>query len=256
MKNLIESTIKKIKDQQIKPEPKWKYLSRKGAEWFLVGLVIVLGAVAVTTAFTLLTEIDWDLHDFLHQSGLFFAFTSLPYFWLLLLVFFAILAFLEIRKTENGYRFGWGKILGIILVGIFIFSAIFSFAGYGRNFNRLMKSMPYYEQNIVDKENQWMRPEKGLLAGTILSASESSLSLEDLKGKEWIISIDGKTQIRPMANIAVGEKIKIIGNKQNDASFVATEIRPWVGAMEVGGHACRNQKVNERVSCFEMKGRN
>lgn len=256
MKNLIESTIKKIKDQQIRPEPKWKYLSKKGAEWFLIGLVIVLGAVAVTTAFTLLLELDWDLHDLLHQSKLFFAFTSLPYFWLLLLIFFAILAFLEIRRTENGYRFSWGKILGIILVGIFVFGAIFSWAGYGQNFNRMMKSMPYYEQNIMDKESQWMRPEKGLLAGAILSVSDKSLSVKDLKGGEWIVSIESETLIRPMADIAVGEKIKIIGKKQDDASFVATEIRPWVGAMEVGRHACRNQKVNEQDSCFEMRGRN
>jgi hypothetical protein len=256
MKNLIESTISKIKKEHIQPEPKWKFLLKKYGTWLLVTVVIFFGAISIATSATILSELDWDLYRFLHQSMFIFTLSSLPYFWLILLGIFFVVAYFEIRKTENGYKFSLGKILAIIFFGIIVVGAIFSFGGWGRNFNRMMKGMPMYNQSIMDKENQWMRPDQGLLTGTISSSSAESIKLTDLRNNNWEIEIGKQTFISPRANIIVGEKIKIIGKKQSQNSFIANEIRPWIGAMEMGGGGCMRNSRTAQGGCRSMMNGN
>lgn len=97
--------------------------------------------------------------------------------------------------------------------------------------------IPYFMRHMTTKETQWMQPEKGLLAGTILVIEKNQFQLQDLDGKKWMIGINGKTSIRPSVDFSVGQMVKIIGDKKEQGYFEATEIRPWVGKgmMRSGG---------------------
>jgi hypothetical protein len=237
MKNLIQDTIQQIKKDQIKPEPKWKYQARKYSLWALFAAVAVLAAISFSAGFDNANNLDWDLYRFMHKNMIAYYLSIIPYFWAVLIALFMIGAFFEIRRTETGYRFSWLKIIGITLGSIVIFAVGISFLGFGGKFNSILaKNFPYYGQHmIVTKEAQWMQPEKGFLAGTIIGSSNNKLEIDDLNGKNWNIEIGADTLIRPSVVISPQETIKIIGEKLGANNFKAGEIRPWNGKGKGGG---------------------
>lgn len=232
MKNLIQDTIEKIKKQKISPEPKWKYLLKKYGLWSLFVIVLALTAISFSAAFDNSSNLDWDLYRFTRQNMAVYFLSIIPYFWIILVAFFLIAAFFEIRRTETGYRYSWLKISGTIVGGILIFGTFTTLLGFGGKFNSaLAKNFPYCGWHLlVTKESQWMQPEKGFLAGTITSVSGNALEIDDLDGKDWNIEINEKTSIRPSVDVSQKEVIKIIGKKQDAKNFKADEIRPWIGS--------------------------
>jgi len=232
MKDLIEKTLREIKKQKIKPAPRWQYLLRKYALWLGFGAMIFLGAISFSVAFEMLNQLDWDLYRFAHQSAILYLLSLLPYFWLIFIGIFLVLAFFDLRKTETGYKYGWLKMSVLSIGGIILLGWFFSLVGLGGKLNTILaKDLPYYGQHLmVTKESQWMNPEKGFLAGTIVLSSESNLQFADLNGKSWNVSLSKETLIRPMANMSQGQMIKIIGTKADSSNFVAIEVRPWMGS--------------------------
>jgi len=229
MKNLIQDTLKRIKKEQISPEPKWKFLLRKISAWALIGLAILAGALAISVGYYLFSQLDFDLYQFANQNPFVYALSVMPYFWLILVGLAMVAVFLGVRRTEQGYRFNGLRISLLIVAGIFIIGFFMFRIGFGGRFNSMMMHNTYYAQNIETKEKQWMQPDRGFLAGTIYRTSENSLSLNDLNGQQWEVQLTEKTLVRPTVNIANGQMIKIIGIKQTEKNFVATEIRPWAG---------------------------
>ena len=231
MKNLIEDTISKIKQQHIAPEPKWKYLTRKYALWALFCLVAVFGAMSLSAAFYLLSSLDWDLYRFMHQNIFSYSLSIFPYFWTAIIGAFIWIAFFDIRKTETGYRLSWLRIALIAIGSTILIGALMSYFGFGKSINDAMvRDMPYYAQHMmVTKESQWSQPEEGLLSGTIIAKTQNELTLTDLQGKKWIIQLNEKTLVRPRADVSVGQMIKIIGKVLGADNFAADEIRPWIG---------------------------
>lgn len=231
MKNLIQDTLKKIETQHIAPEPRWRCSIRKYGLWMIFWVVLILGAISFSVAFDNSSNLDWDLYQFMHQSQLAYFLSVVPYFWIILIAIFSIVAFFEIRRTETGYRYSWLKIFMITFGGILMLWVFMFFLGFGGKFNSLLKDeVPFYGRHmVVTKESQWMQPAKGFLAGTIISASEKKLEINDLDGNDWNIDIDDKTLIKPSVDIYPEETIKIIGTKVDEDNFKAEEIRPWVG---------------------------
>jgi hypothetical protein len=122
-------------------------------------------------------------------------------------------------------------------MGIFVIGFFMSNFGIDNRFNgMMMRNMPFYAQNIQTKEKQWMQPEQGFLAGTINNISGNSINLNDLNSEQWNVQMNEKTLVRPAADISVGQMIKIIGTKQDGATFSAVEIRPWVGRGMMGAN--------------------
>ena len=234
MKNLIQDTISRIKEQHIRPEPRWKFVLRKIGLWILIGLVAFLASASISVVYFLLSQLDWDLYRFSQHNRIFFFFSMVPYFWLILLAIFAAGVFWGVRRTENGYRFNWLKIVAVTVAGLILLGFLLSYIGLDRHFNNvMMKRMPYYANNIETKEKQWMQPEQGFLSGVIKDISKDGLSIRDLDGADWNVEVSEKTFVRPMARIEKGEMIKIIGTKKGGKTFEALEIRPWRGRGEM-----------------------
>lgn len=235
MKNLIQSTLAKIKQEHIAPEPRWKFLARQFGVWMALGLIVLLGALSVSVVYFLLTQLDWELPGMMHQNIFFYGLGVFPYFWLFLLGIFSVVAFWGIRKTENGYRFSWFKIIFLLVGGILLTGTVLSFIGVNKRFNgSMMRSVPYYANHTITKEKQWMQPELGFLAGTIRNIEANTIALEDLNGQAWKVQINNQTLVRPSADVSVGQMIKLIGFQKDGQNFSATEIRPWVGRGMMG----------------------
>ncbi|KKR19880.1 MAG: hypothetical protein UT50_C0027G0007 [Candidatus Moranbacteria bacterium GW2011_GWA2_39_41] len=235
MKNLIQDTLNKIKKEHIAPEPRWKFLSRKIGVWIGVIAVVALAALVISVVYFLLAQLDWEIYPLMHQNMFVYGLSVMPYFWLTFLGVLALLAFLAVRKTENGYRFNWLLIVSSIAIGILAIGFFISRIGWGGRLNGvMMHQMPYYAQNVATKEKQWMQPEKGFLAGTIRAVSGSALEIDDLNSVVWNIQLTKQTLVRPSVTLAQGQMIKIIGTRKDAQNFSATEIRPWMGQGMMG----------------------
>ena len=230
MKNLIQDTLARIKQEHIAPLPRWKFLARRSGAWFALGLIVLLGALSVSVVYFLLTQLDWELPGMMHQNIFFYGLGVFPYFWLILAVVFIAVSFWGMRKTENGYRFNGLKIILLIIGGILLAGIVLSIIGIDKRLNgSMMRNMPYYARHTTTKETQWMQPELGFLAGTIKDMDTNIIMLEDLNGQAWKIEINSQTLIRPSADVSVGQMIKLLGSQKEGKNFAATEIRPWVG---------------------------
>ncbi|MFA7319600.1 MAG: hypothetical protein WC022_03340 [Parcubacteria group bacterium] len=231
MKDLIQDTIARIEKEHIVPEPKWKYLLRKYGLWLIFATILILAALSFAVMLDNGRNLDWDLYHFTHQHKFSYILSILPYFWIICSGIFLATAFLEIRRTETGYRYSWPKIMLMIFGGVGLLGGIIALSGSGSRFNsELVKEVPFYSQHmVITKESQWMQPTKGFLAGTIISAAEKKLEINDLNGNDWNVNIDEKTLVKPAASLSKGAMIKLIGEETAGNNFKALEIRPWSG---------------------------
>ena len=238
MKDIIKNTLAEIKNRGIKPYAREKYLVRKYLKWTLVFLAAVIGAVALAVAYNLLSQLDWDAYRYLHRNFFVYTFSILPYFWLIFFAAFLALAFHELRRTDQGYRFSWSKMLSIVsvmILGAATLAAMFNLGGRLHGF--MLAQYPRYGHMVYTKERQWSAPQSGFLAGQIEAVRGKSIFIQDLEAKKWEILVGSDTLIRPSVLVQSGEVIKILGKSQGAGVFHAEEIRPWMGRgmMQGGG---------------------
>jgi hypothetical protein len=225
--NLTQRTLEAIKAQQITPQPRWQAFLKRRSVWVLFALISIAGAGLFATASAALFDLDWDI-----SSRHLYLFDTAPFllFWTILIALVGILTVISLRKTEYGYRYQRKTIflssLGIIaILGMFLWQI-----GVGRQFNTsLMHGIPAYSHHAVTKETQWSQPDNGLLAGTIFNVNNTKFSLRDFSGRDWTITFDSHTLIRPAVTLQENAIVKIIGNKKGGNTFTAQEIRPWNG---------------------------
>jgi hypothetical protein len=230
MKSIIADTIEKIKEENIRPESRWKYLAKKYSVWLSFFVVAFVGAAAFSAADFLVSQLDWDVYPAMHRGSIFFFLSFLPYFWIVPIVVLAILAFFSLRRTENGYRYNFLKITLVVLGSLIVLGSALASFGFGRKMNgAAIREFPGYGQLVTTKESQWSQPEIGLLAGTVNGISKNSIDLRDFSGKEWQVAYDENTIVRPAVDFESGEMIKTIGQKTGGQTFKASEIRPWQG---------------------------
>lgn len=230
MKNLIADTIEKIRKEKIQPKARWKFLAKKYSVWISFLAVALAGAAALSVAYFLITQLDWDVFPTAQRRSFLYSFSLLPYFWIVPLVILAIVAYLSLRKTENGYRYAFPKVALAVLGSLFIFGFMMTAIGFGGKINcAAERGFPGYGRLVATKESQWSQPEKGLLAGTINAVAENSIDLKDFAGNDWQVAYAENTDVRPSVKLEAGETIKTIGQEEGDRKFKATEIRPWQG---------------------------
>ena len=244
MKNLIADTIEKIKEKNIRPEPRWKYLAKKYSNWLPFFAAVLFGAAAFSAAYFLVSELDWDLYVAVHRYSLFYYLSLIPYIWIMPFAILVFFSFFGLRKTENGYKYSFLKIILLVLGSLIVFGGAMAFSGLGGKINRMaLRGFPGYGKLIVTKEAQWSQPEKGLLAGVIDSVSKNSIGLRDFAGEKWQVAYGDDMVVRPSVNLKSGEMIKAIGRKEGSQAFHASEIRPWQGN---GQMKKKNNQMNGR----------
>lgn len=237
MKDLIQNTISKIKKEHIKPEARWKFLLKKCGPWVIFILLVLAGALLLALIADGIGQLDWDLYRYAKRGAIVYLLSILPYFWIVFLSLLAIFTFIDLRNTQNGYKLSAIRILTFSLGAIFALGLLSFWLGFGKKFNDMMSSnVPMHGRGMMmTKQGQWMQPQEGFLAGTIISIEGDSVRLKDLNGGLWTILKDRNTLIRPLVKINEGENIKIIGRETSSHEFRAREIRPWMGPGMMNG---------------------
>ncbi|MFZ5982714.1 MAG: hypothetical protein ACOYS2_04070, partial [Patescibacteria group bacterium] len=89
------------------------------------------------------------------------------------------------------------------------------------------KKVPFYCGCHGRMLTVWSSPEKGLLSGEVGPMKGGMVfALLDFEGKRWMVKKE-KAIVRPRVFLRPGEAVKIIGEMENEDTFLAKEIRPW-----------------------------
>lgn len=226
--NVSQKVIEKIKDRKIKPKPKWEFLLKDYFLWFFGIISLVVGAFASSVTIYMFASNDWDVYRHINDSFFGFVLATLPYFWIICLACFILVARYNFQHTKKGYRHRLhliiiGSIVVSILLGAFLYSI-----GIGQVIDdALSEKLPFYGKLINKRKMIWMRPEKGLLAGVITSLDDyRHFWLQDFDDKNWHINGEGAIMMRQV-EIKKDSKIKVMGEKLNANNFRAHRIAPW-----------------------------
>lgn len=231
MKNLTDSVLGKIKEQNIKPIPKWEFLLK---EYFVKGLFIsnlLFGSIGFGIVIYLMTNSELVSDPSLVSNLWEWLIIAVPFVWIILTIIFIFVAYYNFRHTKKGYKISVFKIL-LINVGIsLIFGIILNILGVSQKLNDVfIDKVPFYTHSLDLRTQVWMRPDQGYLAGTIIDIDKSNnkIGIKDLNGQEWNVNIEDAF-VKGRVKLEINEQIKLIGKLASENSFDASELRPWSG---------------------------
>ncbi|MEI8343702.1 MAG: hypothetical protein WCF93_01980 [Candidatus Moraniibacteriota bacterium] len=225
MTTTSEKILKTIKEANVKPQPKWKFLVKNWLTWVMFVSALLVGALSFAVMLDIIARHDWDIYFYLHKTFLQYMLLSLPYVWIVFLIVFFGVAYYDFIHIRGWYRH---RVYLVVIASVFLSvgcGLIFFFAGFGKTVDRILtKNMPFYGLVKINKEQLWNHPDEGLLEGEIIEVKNpDEFVLEDPSGKQWDVQdvnakVNGKV-------INQGENVEIIGGKKSENGFVAKKIR-------------------------------
>ena len=224
--------INRIKEENIKPIPRWYFKGKNILIWLAFAVTALAGAMAFSVILFTIQQSDFNLISHFSHSKLELFLGLLPFFWIVTLIIFLLFGIYSLHRSPRGYKLKWSKMAGIhVALSILLGTLFFLAGGAGKLEKAFAVRMSLYESIEEKKVKIWMMPDDGFLSGTIESISDSTFQLTDYHEQVWQINYKNAF-IPPVVLLEKGEKIKLIGSKTGSQSFIAEEIRPWGGPQQ------------------------
>lgn len=227
-KKFDEKLLGAIKEQKIKPRPKWAFTLKNFSIWLAGFLSLILGSVAISLIFYMVRFDEFDIYRQAGNGFLKIMFLSLPIFWMIFLAIFIVFVYLNIKNTKKGYRYPTIRIIIYSLSASLFLGIIFANLGLGKTVDGILgRRAPYYDRFINPHVRMWNEADKGRLGGLVVALeSQRSFTLVDLKQKEWNVQAD-RAERKFDSLVEVGKPIRLIGRKISDDIFEANIIIPF-----------------------------
>ena len=224
-RDVCQLVLGRIKNEGIRPIPKWVFLIKKSAIWTMFLLSLIVGGFAVSVIIYSIQNNDWAIYRKFNNNPAEFALMTLPYFWILLMTGFMLVAYHNFKCTTLGYRVK----VAIALTGSLSFSAILGIVFYQLGFGKTIETIFDYRfaaqsRLFHNQEWAWSWPEKGLLEGVIVRRVDGeSAVIKDFFGKEWLVDTSGAGDF----NFDAGKRIKMTGRLTGNNTFAAENAWLW-----------------------------
>jgi cbb3-type cytochrome oxidase subunit 3 len=225
------STQKTIKESvsntisNITPTPKLLYVVKNYALWFLAGVSVLMGGLAVSSIIFRTMNAPRAFGPHIPAQDILVA---LPFMWLGVFALVVYGAYTEIRKTDKGYRFELSTIvLALLLASCVLGIVFFAFGAGKRADNFAARHIPFHRSLDDMQKDQWMRPDRGLIIGVVASRTTESIAVEDREGVVWNIKIASGSDIVAENFPAIGERVGVhfaFATATNER--IACDIRP------------------------------
>ncbi len=228
--DLSKKVLSRIKNQDITPQARWRFVLQKKIFWMLTGITVLLGGIAAAIIIFVYIDRDVNAERLLEQSSVEDFLLAIPYLWIVLLVGLAALARLFVRHTAFGYRYATVKIIGAVVAGSVLIGMTLSSLDLGeRTHDWLTRHVSYYNALIYTSEDAWSHPDRGLLGGVVASRVSASIALVDFHQATWQLDIsslsaDDTKLLQP------GSKVKINGTREGQNVFKAQQVFVWVNS--------------------------
>ena len=220
---LSQKVLDKIKDEKIQPKAKWVFLFKDCAIWFVFALALVVGSLSVSVIIFLLLHDNLNIPD--TQNGLKILFLSLPYFWLVILAVFLVIAYYNFQYTKHGYRYNPYLIIIIsILLSLIIGSFVYALGGGQKIEEVSYQRMSFYQVMSEGKRKMLLENQDKVLIGMVVNIEPQGLiHLHCCGRQQWQVVYDPIQLELPI--ITPGERIIIMGHKQTEGVFEAEQVR-------------------------------
>jgi hypothetical protein len=223
-----QKILERIRAQHLKPLSKGYFKARNTAFWSLVATFIAALGVGFGMIIYSIRSTDLALLAKLELTTSQKVLFSFPIFWILACATVAVIAFINLRKTRQGYKVSARQFAVIaVLVAVGAGSILYALNVAQYLSNVASNTIPLYDTVVAPNTNRWLDPDHGLLSGTIRSRdSDESFTVRDAESALWYVTGTG-ILIPNGYRMQGGERIKIIGKRTGDDTFTAREIYPW-----------------------------
>ena len=227
--NVSQDTLKKIKNKDIKPKPRWHFLLKDYVVWIFGFISLLVGSLSFSVVLYMLVNNDWDIYSNISNSLWQFILTPLPYFWLLFLLIFIGVAYYNFRHTKGGYKIAVHKLIAGSIIFSILFGSFLYKIGVAQTMDGLVIGNEYFYKKVINRRaGAWSQPDKGLLAGVLIYVEdEEHVTVKGLDGELW--QVDVTEAELPLLPVEISMPLKIIGEVQGDNIFKAKAIFPMKG---------------------------
>lgn len=228
MSDISKNILDQIKEEGIKPRPRWQFVLISVALIIVLIATITTGGIAMSLILLKLFNLEWDLVSFTGDGGRPTILDVLPLVWIALLGLVLLLAVWAFEKTEAGYKYHpmW------IVVGSIFISAILGGFLYGTRgadlFDKLLQeNIPPYSELEKMRALRFHLPESGILPGRVVEIiSPSTMQLEDLREQIWSVELaPPMMKVKNLENIPVNTMVMVVGEMRDNNNFLARDIR-------------------------------
>lgn len=227
--NFEDKILQTIKEHKLMPTPRWQFLLKDYLVWTLAVIALLVGSLAVAVIIHLVQNNDWTMYERIDDTLLGFVLMTLPYFWLVCLLAFIGLGYYNFQHTKRGYRLPFQAIvLGNIAISLALGTMLY-YIGIGQAIDEAMtEAVPAYGQFINPRRMRWSQPQRGVLAGVIITIeNKNNFSLVDFNGQQWTVQAQNAL-VPPHFVLMPNQRVRMIGQRIDYAIFMAERIMPWI----------------------------
>lgn len=259
LKDCVFSAIDK---ENVCVRSRWFFVCKEAFVWSFWILSVVVGALSVAVSLFVLAHQQYALREMTHESWFAFMVQVLPYVWLVMFLTMTVLAFVNLRCTNRGYRYhAWQVLLSSILVSI-VGGALLHAFGLGYLIDQQIgKGMSMYMSQDKFERQLWQSPDDGRLLGMLVhrtSAPTSTVIFEDVSGARWNIDVS-ELHINDLALIDSEKLVRLIGTTSNVSTkqFHACGAFPWMLDHQISSRELREEREAfiERINRYNMNQR-
>ncbi len=258
MQEISKKIIDKIKNEDLKPTPKWHFLLRDYIIWSFFIISILLGSISFSVIIFFLSQGDWDVYKFLNKGLLEYVILSFPYFWMIFIFFFLGVAYYNCKHTKAGYKYNHYLIIIFSIIISFLLGFTMFIFGFGEKVDSiLIGRFPRYEQNLMNRQKAiWNHPEEGLLIGNIIGFQGRNFNLKDFDKRVWQVRGNDATWIGGIPKKDEEILVKIIGKKEGAFIFRAKIIKRIKGGCYLMNNKLKEKKLFPRINRYNKSAQN
>ncbi len=252
MSELTQKTLRAITDRRIEPVPRWRTWLERALTWLGVATLVLLAALSTALSLHAIFEIDWDAYAKADFTLFQIILSGVPIFSILFLGLFLWGGALLVQQIGRGYRYPLWSLVLIFFSANVAFGYFIEESPLDEPTERFFLAMiPHGEAPqaslIPSARRQWSQPERGLLSGSVLSSSATSIELRDSEAKLWTVEY-AKEELGSDVRLEVDDEIKIIGKQDGEDTFRASEVRTWESSKKTKKSEVVKPKQEEKES--------
>lgn len=220
--------LDKIKKEHITPKPRWEFLLKDSAIWTAGIVALLVGGAAMAIIIHTFRNDDIDVLAEVGDGGLGTILILMPYFWIVTLAVFIMIAHYNFKHTKSGYRYRIptiviAAVIISVILGVFLYDA-----GAGRAIDRaLTDRLPAYGKFMIHpRMRMWSRPDHNTIAGTVIEITNtSSFLMRDFRDHDWVVRAPDMFPFPPF--MTKGSQIRCLCKPTGPDALEAVRILPW-----------------------------
>lgn len=186
--------------------------------WGIAIGVTILGTISFAILFAALYDLRGTVF-ILERTEVGEVLVLVPYLWIAGGGVLTWYAYRRVRQTEHGYRYPIWLVASVLMVCSVLGGGVLYTAGFAQRADHfLAERVPGYAQVGNPQHRLWRSPEQGIFAGRIIQVDEHSVTVQDIRGRNWQLQRD------TVPDAEVGTLVRVIGVRAATSSIDARAI--------------------------------